>query len=42
MGSRRRITIDGNEAAASVAYRASEAIAMARETGAASQRSATP
>ena len=28
MGSRRRITIDGNEAAASVAYRASETIAI--------------
>src|SRR5215217_5617167 len=28
MGSRRRITVDGNEAAASVAYRASEAIAI--------------
>src|SRR3954470_3393400 len=28
MGTRRRITVDGNEAAASVAYRASEAIAI--------------
>src|SRR4029434_1059363 len=28
MGSRRRITVDGNEAAASVAYRASETIAI--------------
>src|SRR4029077_7193880 len=28
MANRRRITVDGNEAAASVAYRASESIAM--------------
>jgi pyruvate-ferredoxin/flavodoxin oxidoreductase len=28
MGSRRRMTVDGNEAAASVAYRVSESIAI--------------